>query len=177
MRWIAWLGLALAVTAQAQVPADPFIDCTANPTYQQFDFWLGEWRVHDAKGNYQGSNTVESVQRGCLVTENWRSATGGGGQSLNYFDPRDNTWHQLWIDSGASIIDIRGGIEDGSMVLVGSIFYLKPGTKHAFRGTWTLLEDGRVRQFFEQQTAEGEWFTWFEGFYSRAGDEETGSSS
>lgn len=32
---------------------------------------------------------------------------------------------------------------------------------------WKLLEDGRVRQFFEEQDEQGEWQVWFEGFYSR----------
>ena len=30
-----------------------------------------------------------------------------------------------------------------------------------------LLEDGRVRQFFEEARAPDQWQTWFEGFYSR----------
>ena len=55
----------------------------------------------------------------------------------------------------------------GAMLLVGTIRYLNAGTQHPFRGRWTPLDDGRVRQFFEQQDDEGQWQTWFEGFYSR----------
>jgi hypothetical protein len=37
-----------------------------------------------------------------------------------------------------------------------------------FRGLWTPLPDGRVRQFFEQSNDGGEtWVPWFEGFYTR----------
>ena len=44
--------------------------------------------------------------------------------------------------------------------------------QHPFRGRWTPLEDGRVRQLFQQQDDEGVWQTWFDGYYSRS---DTGS--
>ncbi len=99
----------------------------------------------------QGNNLIESVQRGCALREQWRSVRGGTGESLNYLDPGRNQWRQLWLDAGASIIDISGGLEDGSMVLEGTIEYLNGGKIFPFRGTWTPLEDGRVRQFFQQE--------------------------
>jgi hypothetical protein len=40
------------------------------------------------------------------------------------------------------------------------------GLSHPFRGRWTPIADGRVRQFFEEQQ-ENEWQRWFEGFYSK----------
>jgi hypothetical protein len=76
-------------------------------------------------------------------------------------------WHQIWTDGGASIIDIRGGMEQGSMVMVGTIYYLAESIEKEFRGRWTPLEDGRVRQFFEERDETGEWKTWFEGYYTR----------
>ncbi len=54
------------------------------------------------------------------------------------------------------------------MVLRGKIYYINQSLEADFRGTWTPLEDGRVRQFFEQSVDGGEnWSPWFEGFYSR----------
>lgn len=152
-----------ALTAQPK----PY-DCEDSAPHRAFDFWLGEWEVRDAAGELQGHNLIGKVQRGCALSEQWRSVRGGTGQSLNWYNPGTGQWQQLWLDAGASIIDIRGGLEDdGSMLLVGTIRYLNAGTEHPFRGRWTLLEDGRVRQFFEQQDEEGQWQTWFEGFYSK----------
>ncbi len=58
------------------------------------------------------------------------------------------------------------------MLLVGKIHYLTNSTTQDFRGLWTLLPDGRVRQFFEQSDDGGEtWAPWFEGFYTRTLDQ------
>ncbi len=165
MRLLAFLLLLTSGVAYAQ--QKPF-DCEGSSPHRQFDFWLGEWEVHNAAGELQGHNLIGKVQRGCALSEQWRSVRGGTGQSLNWYDPGSGQWHQLWLDAGASIIDISGGLQDdGSMLLVGTIRYLNAGTQHPFRGRWTPLEDGRVRQFFEQQDDEGEWQTWFEGFYTK----------
>ncbi len=162
------LGLTVALTlfalpAGAQAP----IDCHQSPEHRQFDFWLGEWEVKDPNGVLQGQNRIEQVQAGCAVAEYWQGAKGGAGQSINYFHPATGLWRQLWHDTGYSIIDIQGGLRDTSMVLEGTIFYLKSKQDSPFRGTWTPLPDGRVRQFFQLQDGNGQWQTWFDGYYSR----------
>ncbi len=166
MRWIMIIGLVgLAQVASGQGPQP--VDCTQSGPHGSFDFWLGEWEVRDAAGQLQGRNSVRKVQKGCALEEQWTSVRGGTGQSVNLYHPGRNEWQQLWTDAGYSIIDIRGGLQGNDMVLEGSIFYLGEGTQHAFRGRWSPLEDGRVRQFFEQQDDDGNWQTWFEGFYQR----------
>ncbi|RLQ22320.1 hypothetical protein DWB85_08555 [Seongchinamella sediminis] len=150
-------------------------DCNNSAPHRQFDFWLGEWAVHNGAGELGGHNRITAVQQGCVLEEQWRSVRGGTGQSLNYYDPGGGQWRQLWLDAGASIIDIRGGLEDGSMVLEGSIYYLASGSQKPFRGTWTPLADGRVRQFFQEQDDDGNWQTWFEGFYTRRGQDDDGN--
>ena len=52
------------------------------------------------------------------------------------------------------------------MALEGTVTYHAGGAQNPFRATWTPLEDGRVRQFFEEYR-EGEWHVWFEGFYTK----------
>ena len=168
MRYLVTL-LALLPTALWAQPKP--LDCQGSAPHRQFDFWIGRWEVRDARGELAGHNHIQSVQSGCALREQWASVRGGGGESLNYYSPETGNWRQLWLDSGYSIIDISGGLSsDNSMRLEGSIFYLEQGTTRPFRGTWTLLEDGRVRQFFEQQDDQDQWQTWFEGFYSRTGD-------
>ena len=160
-------GLLLsALPALGQQPT-PF-DCEGSTPHRAFDFWLGSWAVHDDAGTLQGTNTIRKIQNGCALEEQWKSVRGGTGQSINYYDPAGGQWRQLWHDAGASIIDIKGGLDGGSMVLTGTIYYLNRQSTHPFRGSWTPMEDGRVRQFFEQQDSEGEWKTWFDLYYTRS---------
>ena len=163
------LGFAfmLSILSAAPLQAQPPYDCSAQGHHRDFDFWLGHWEVSDSEGKQAGHNIISTAQKGCLLNEHWTSAAGNTGQSSNFYNPVTGQWRQLWVDAGSSIIDISGGLDDDSMVLTGSIFYLKAGTKHAFRGRWTPLKDGSVRQFFEQQDSDGKWQVWFEGFYRR----------
>ncbi len=166
MRLIVLLLLILPMASHGQQTT---FDCWASPSHRQFDFWLGEWEVHDGKGKLQGRNSIESVEKGCAIREQWRSVRGGTGQSMNVYQPASGEWRQLWVDAGASIIDISGGLEGETMLLEGEIYYLKRGMSRPFRGQWTPLADGRVRQFFQEKDDNGQWQTWFEGFYSRSG--------
>lgn len=165
-RFYLVLLLSLFALPAVSQPKPPF-DCGGSKPHRAFDFWLGKWVVSDASGERQGSNEIRAVQNGCALEEQWVSVRGGTGQSINYYHPGHREWHQLWTDGGASIIDIRGGLSDGVMQLEGVIYYLDKGLERGFRGSWTPLEDGRVRQFFEEQDDAGNWQTWFEGFYSR----------
>lgn len=142
--------------------------CEHDAKFQEFDFWVGEWDVHVANGTPAGHNVIAPEQHGCLLIENWTSATGGTGTSINYLDKTTGEWVQIWNDSSGNQINIRGGLTDDGMQLIGNIHYVASDTTAAFRGLWTPLPDGRVRQFFEQANADGEgWSVWFEGFYSR----------
>lgn len=142
--------------------------CQHQDRFREFDFWVGEWEVHSAGGQLAGTNVIEAAHKGCVLVENWQSATGGTGGSMNYLDHASGEWVQVWIDSGGGQIDIRGGLTEEGMLLAGQIHYAANGTTLPFRGLWTPLPDGRVRQLFQQSSDNGEtWQTWFEGFYSR----------
>lgn len=157
--------LAASVFAQAPTASNP---CAEHPRFADFDFWIGEWDVHTADGTLAGHNSIVRAERGCLLVEDWSGASGGSGMSINYFDAASNEWVQVWNAAGGTQIDIRGGLTDDGMLLVGRIHYLANSTTANFRGLWTLLDDGRVRQFFEQSDDGGEtWKPWFEGFYTR----------
>lgn len=163
----AFLLLALlAAPALAQQP--PAYDCQQASAHRAFDFWLGSWRVSDAEGEkHYGNNTISSEEQGCVLHEHWTSATGSTGSSVNYYHPAQGKWHQQWNDAGATIITISGGLEGKVMAMVGEIYYLAGKRTAHFRGSWTPLEDGRVRQFFEEQDKDGKWQVWFDGYYTR----------
>lgn len=142
--------------------------CENDDSFRAFDFWVGEWDVHLADGTVAGANTIEVAERGCMLIERWSSAGGGTGTSINYLDRASGEWVQVWNAAGGSQIHIRGGMTSDGMLLVGTLHSVGAGTTLPFRGLWTLLDDGRVRQFFEQSTDGGAtWSPWFEGFYTR----------
>jgi hypothetical protein len=142
--------------------------CENDLAFRAFDFWVGDWEVRGPAGTLAGTNTVERAQRGCVLIENWTSVSGGTGMSVNYFDHAAGEWVQIWNAEGGSQIHIRGGMTDQGMLLTGSLHTVANGETVPFRGLWTPLEDGRVRQFFEQSNDNGAtWTPWFEGFYSR----------
>lgn len=155
------------VVARAKRNSQP---CEETPEHRQFDFWVGEWDVYDQNNNKAGLNRIEKVETGCLLLEQWTSVTGGSGTSMNFYDPDKKRWEQIWVGGGGgSLIRIEGGLlKDKSMRLEGTIHYISTQTTYPFRGTWSLLPDKRVRQFFEQSTDGGKtWAPWFEGFYVR----------
>lgn len=174
--YVAWAALSPAAVAQAPqngAEAEPApgsrFPCEEQDKFREFDFWIGEWDVHTADGRLAGRNVIESAHRGCVLIERWTGAGGSTGTSMNYFDAAADEWVQLWTDAGGSQITIRGGLTPAGMRLEGQIHYVSNGTTAPFRGLWTAQPDGRVRQFFEQSSDDGEtWEPWFEGYYSRS---------
>ena len=98
--------------------------------------------------------------------EFWTGTGGGQGFSLNFYEPAADRWRQVWVSAG-SLIEIAGGPEAGSMVLSGEITYRRTGDVRPFRGRWTPLPDGRVRQLFEEYREGEGWQSWFDGIYSK----------
>ena len=142
--------------------------CEHDEAFREFDFWIGDWVVHGAAGGLAGTNMIERAERGCVLIENWKNTAGGTGMSINYVDKITGEWVQVWNAEGGSQINIRGGMTDDGMLMEGTLHDVGSGTTTPFRALWTLLPDGRVRQFFEQSSDGGEtWTTWFEGFYTR----------
>jgi len=140
--------------------------CSAEE-YRQFDFWAGEWNVTSA-GQPAGTNNIQPVHNGCALQENWQGAGAGGitGSSFNIYDRTTGQWHQTWVDSSGTLLQIDGGMVDGSMVMSGNIRSVD-GNSTTHRISWTPNDDGTVRQLWE---ASGDGHTWsvlFDGLYTR----------
>ena len=159
------LFAAKVTCAQTQAPQFP---CEDDERFAQFDFWIGDWDVHLPDGTLAGHNAISSDYRKCVIVEDYETPTGFIGMSVNYLDHEAGEWVQIWNDASGSQINIRGGLTADGMLLVGTIHYVGSDSTVPFRGLWTPLPDGRVRQFFEQYDSANErWVTWFEGFYTR----------
>jgi hypothetical protein len=157
-------AMVLSMSTTLAAAAEP---CAA-PEFRQFDFWAGTWDVQDADGKFAGRNSITLEERGCVLVERWKSASGGTGLSINYYDPRAKAWTQNWVGLGL-ILTMTGGFRDGSMAMQGPLQYLADRRVTLLRGTWTQLKDGRVRQHFEESADDGKtWTEWFDGYYSRA---------
>jgi len=102
---------ALAVLNQLRT-SDDFKALRANPRFQaivtklmpcqglqykEFDFWLGDWEVRNAAGNFLGRNRISKRHGSCVVLEEWESAGGGSGSSFNVYDQQTTEWHQFWV--------------------------------------------------------------------------------
>jgi len=171
-------GLLLPADAREDVPepvseAPPAPACTTQDApYRDFDFWIGHWEVFDPESSRKlGENRITRREGGCLIVERWESAGGGTGMSMNFYDPLQDAWRQVW-QSAAGFIDYTGGLDDeGRMVLEGTIHYNARGTSRPFRGRWTPRDDGTVLQeFWQRDPASGEWQQWFVGEYRPAAD-------
>ncbi len=138
--------LALPAFA-AQPPAHP---CDA-AEYRQFDFWVGDWDVHDPAGNFVGTNKVTREQDGCLLVEHWTSSRGKEtGTSFNYYDTRDKKWHQLYLSNNGNagaFPAMAGELKDGKMVLISD-----ENVTPVFRWTWYVTSPGHVRQMAESSS-------------------------
>ena len=151
------------IATKARVAAEP---CEHAEEFRQFDFWIGEWVVSSG-GAVAGENRIERLERGCLLMENWTSAGGGSGKSMNFYDPENKTWNQIWVDASGSNIFASGSLRDGVMHFEGKHHYLGAPSQ-LYRMSFTPRPDGTVRQFIEQSQDEGKtWYVWFDGIYER----------
>jgi hypothetical protein len=136
--------------------------CTA-AEYRQFDFWLGDFRVEDHKGNHVGDNQITSHLGGCMLMEGWKGAGGMHGMSMNFYDPADGTWNQVFVDNlgkPANWPPLKGRFESGAMVL-----HSPAASTPRTRWTWTPLGDGRVRQMAESSSDGTSWTVTWDSYY------------
>ena len=156
--------LALCCVTLAQAPTSTNKPCSSE-AFHQFDFWLGDWEVQDPKGQVVGHNIVASAQGGCLLTENWVAARGNNtGTSVNFYDARDQKWHQLYFDNTgdrSNWPELVGEFKEGRMVLL-----TPPSPSGILRWTWYVLSPDHVRQWAESSTDGGKtWKTIWDSVY------------
>jgi hypothetical protein len=164
------LLIPILVTAQETEPGTPVpAKLCDTPEYRQFDFWVGDW---DVTSNDQpaGTNSIHAIHNGCALQENWQGAGPGGisGTSFNIYDKATGRWHQTWVDSSGTLLQLDGGWQDGSMVLSGKRPVRDGNGEALHRISWTPDPDGSVRQLWEASRDEGNnWTVLFDGRYTR----------
>ncbi|MGI9547455.1 MAG: hypothetical protein ACR2MM_09480 [Flavobacteriaceae bacterium] len=136
--------LSFSVLAQT----DPCPCCTEN--HRAFDFWVGEWEVFKPDGTLAGTNSIKKDQDNCILRENWISSNNlFTGSSVNFYNSQTTQWEQLWIDNAGSHLYLYGKRIGNQMVLVSDEIPREKKSAYVNRITYTLNEDGTVRQLWE----------------------------
>jgi hypothetical protein len=165
-RTLAIIALALGVLLIS--PRSPAVDTKGGPCdtpeHHQFDFWVGDWQVFDAKTNeLVGFDRVEKHSQGCIVQQNLTMITdlyrrpGVGyrlaGISVNRFDGEN--WLELWADNQWGAIALRGMPEGGNAMVLRTI---TPSRNRDLRLVWERRPDGGVRALqYVAAAGSGKW--------------------
>jgi hypothetical protein len=140
---------------------------SGNDRRREFDFWVGEWDVTDGEGQKLGVNVISRAENGHLLTEKWHSRQGGTGTSVNFFDPADGMWHQIWVDSRGAVIRFKGQWDGNQMALTGNATN-PAGESRQVSMTLTPQPDQSVLQKIRESTDGGDsWSEVFDGIYRR----------
>ena len=144
-------------------------DCVCcSEEHRAFDFWIGSWEVTDKDGKVLGTNNISQARDGCVLVEDWKSANGTfTGGSTNFYNKRKGQWEQLWLDNAGTYLHLKGNRTGNDMILESE--EIDREDKPAFRNriTWTLNQDGTVRQLWEIVVGDEVETVAFDGIYSK----------
>jgi len=139
--------------------------CTEN--HKAFDFWVGEWEVTNPDGTLAGKNTIQKIQDNCILQENWQGASGNTGTSTNFYNLSTGQWEQLWVDNSGLHLKLKGNRIGNKMVLSSDAYTGTDGGEYINRITWSLNDDGTVRQLWEVLQDEKVVNIAFDGLYTK----------
>jgi len=143
------LLMAIVLFGQNLVAQEEQLQCPCcSESHSAFDFWIGEWTVYDVTGKEVGKNTIEKQYDNCVLQEKWVSSGKSRGTSYNYFDTKDNTWNQVWVDNSGFSLVLKGNYENGKMILKSQLIEGKKG-KYYNQITWVKNDDGSVTQIWD----------------------------
>ena len=117
-------------------------------SHNEFDFWVGDWNVYDIEGKQIGKNTIQKQYDNCILQEKWVSSGKSRGTSYNYYDVKDETWNQVWVDNSAFNLVLKGSYSNGKMILKSKLLEGKKG-KYFNQITWVKNNDGSVTQIWD----------------------------
>jgi hypothetical protein len=149
------------------VAADKLVKpCMYSPKSRELDFWVGEWDV-TISGQTVGTNSVQRLEDGCVIMENWASVPAAQtGKSINFYNPTTGKWRQTYVGNDLGIWEMSGEYRDGAMRYEGKIY--SPRGEVMTRMTFFNLGPDKVRQLGENSTDGGKtWATVWDAMYVR----------
>ncbi len=138
--------------------------CDGDDRHRAFDFWIGEWDVFQ-NGALAGRNRITSILGGCLIFEEWESASGGLGKSFNYYDPGEDHWRQIWVADSGTFVEFTGAARDGGIFYTAETSNPATGQVTYHRFEFTEHPDGGIRQFWATSPDREEWTTVWDAQY------------
>lgn len=149
-------------SAAPATPAPVQNPCAAEE-FGALDFWVGEWDVFQTGTETQvATSRIEKVSNGCAIRESWMPLRGPGGTSLSSYDAETGLWHQLWIGAQPGRVFFEGGAVEGALVLTGYWGRDAEGQPSLVRMTYSLNDDGSVRQHGQASSDHG--LNWTDSF-------------
>jgi hypothetical protein len=142
--------------------------CARDADARRFDFWVGEWNVRNTRGAAVGESRIERVSGGCAILENWTSAKGVVGKSLNFFNRDVGQWQQYWVGAqGDQTLYVTS--EWHGPTLTFHARATLPGGKRVLRRlSFTPVASDTVRQLGEISSDSGRtWTTEYDLYYGR----------
>lgn len=153
--------------------------CMYRTESRQFDFWIGEWDAFNRQGRKDGTSIIQRFAGGCGILENWTNASGGGGggKSVNFYDPTAGKWFQYWIGADGNPSRFSGVYRDGAIRYEAEPF-TQNGKKVITRMTFFNIDANTVRQLVERSDDEGKtWTVNYDYKYVRRAPASGGQSS
>jgi ketosteroid isomerase-like protein len=149
----------------ASATDSPPSECAAS-SYHQFDFWIGDWDVFDIGSPTKVAHArIDSILGGCVLREDYRAVDGHAGQSFTIYEAGRGNWHQTWVTSGGTVLEIEGKLENGEIVLSG-----RNQKGEIVRGAWKPV-NGDVRETAVKSDNGGKtWAPWFDIMFRRSLD-------
>ena len=142
-------------------------DCCTEK-HAEFDFWIGTWTVTNPNGTPAGTNTIDKIQDHCVLRQNWTSAKGNyTGTSSNFYNSQTKQWEQIWLDNQGGTLHLKGSRTGNQMILQSDELKTDKDQPYFHRITWTLNEDGTVRQYWETITNGKDIIVAFDGLYKK----------
>jgi hypothetical protein len=166
LRTLTVIGLAVVTffSSAQSWSVDPVSAPCDTPQHHQFDFWVGDWQVFDAKTNQLVAfDRVEKHSHDCIVQQNLTMVTdlyrrpGVGyrmtGIGVNRFD--GESWLELWADNQWGAIVLRGMPAAGKAMVLTTIH---PSRNRDLRLEWDQRPDGSVRALqYVAPAGSGKW--------------------
>lgn len=132
----------------------------------QFDFWIGHWNVYKFDTDtIVGISSIQPKLNHNAIEENYQSLKHTyQGKSLNTFDKKRKRWEQFYVDNSGLKLHLVGNFQNNKMILTDCSNINQNCNKIA----WTSLNDGTVRQVWQQSKDGGKtWKKVFDGHYRK----------
>ena len=111
--------------------------------------------VYTPDGKLAGESSISIIQDSCIIKEEWKSASSNyTGTSYNFYDQKNDVWHQVWIDNQGGSLFLQGGLTmDNQMAMTSEHEVVEIGDPWNMI-SWTMNPEGTVRQVWKSMNGD-----------------------